>query len=100
VADVLYAVSLLSARPDVDAYYPLDRFQPSHELLRRERTLRMTPDFAHSHEDGWSPVEICEFMNAHLQEAAPLPRLGRLATYFLTVEDPRGLVVSSPYCDG
>jgi dienelactone hydrolase len=60
-----------------DEFYPLDRFQWTHRLLPGQRTLRVTPDFAHSHEDGWSPIEICEFMNAHLRGSASLPALGQ-----------------------
>jgi len=61
-----------------DEFYPLDRFQQSHRLARGPQTVRVTPDFGHSHEDGWSPLEICEFVNAHLDAASPLPRLGDL----------------------
>jgi dienelactone hydrolase len=56
-----------------DAFYPLDRFQRSHRLLRAPRRLRVTPDFEHSHPDGWSPLEICTFFDAHLTNGTPLP---------------------------
>jgi dienelactone hydrolase len=139
-----------------DAFYPLDRFRRSHRLLPGAPTLRVTPDFEHSHEDGWSPVEICTFVNAHLRGGPALAVLGDpvrvggqvraslqsdlpiergelhyataylgwsqrqwvstpaviadgvvqatlpdvpVSAYFLTVEDVRGLVVSTEYGD-
>jgi dienelactone hydrolase len=58
-----------------DAFYSLDRFQRSHRLLGAPRDLRVTPDFQHSHADGWSPLEICTFLDAHLAAGTPLPSI-------------------------
>jgi dienelactone hydrolase len=72
-----------------DEFYSLDRFQDTHSLVGTPLTLRVTPDFPHSHPDGWSPVEISAYFDGYLNGGPPLPTVGAV------VRDSGGLTAST-----
>ena len=54
-----------------DFAYWMDIYQKTYRLVKN-RTIRITTDLNHSHEDGWAPVEIGLFVDQHLRGGAPL----------------------------
>src|SRR5262249_47572244 len=58
-----------------DYAYPLDSYQKSYRLVPGPVQLSIRVDMPHSHEDGWSPPEICAFVDSILKGGVPLPKL-------------------------
>lgn len=58
-----------------DFAYPLDSYRKSYRLVAAPRTLSITVNMPHSHQDGWAPREIDAFVDSVLRGAAPLPQL-------------------------
>ncbi|MFJ2503144.1 dienelactone hydrolase family protein [Microbacterium sp. NPDC087592] len=70
-----------------DPHYRLDLFDRSARLVSAPVTRRVSPSLGHSHEDGWSPLEVAAFFAEGAQEGPALPALspptivdGRLAS--------------------
>lgn len=57
-----------------DFAYPLDSYQKSYRLVKN-RALCVTVNMPHGHQAGWAPVEIGLFVDQHLRNGAPLPRI-------------------------
>jgi dienelactone hydrolase len=57
-----------------DFAYPLDSYRKSYRLVK-DRTLCVTVNMPHGHRQGWAPEEIGLFVDQHLREGKPLPRV-------------------------
>ncbi len=61
-----------------DFAYPLDSYQKSYELVLSLRTLCVTVNMPHGHQQGWAPPEIGAFVDSVLKGGKPLERLSEL----------------------
>lgn len=59
-----------------DFAYPLDSYMKSYDVVPGEKQLRVTVNLPHSHPAGWAPGEIARFIDQHLRDGKPLPKLG------------------------
>jgi len=60
-----------------DFAYPLDSYQKTYRLVK-DRTLCVTVNMPHGHQQGWAPIEIGLFVDQHLKNGKPLIKLGRV----------------------
>jgi len=59
-----------------DFAYPLDSYQQTYRLTK-DRTLCVTVNMPHGHQQGWAPKEIGLFVDAVLKKGEPLSKLDR-----------------------
>lgn len=62
-----------------DFAYPLDSYAKTYNLVSR-RNLRITVNMPHGHTEGWAPAEIGLFIDEHLLDGKPLPKIQRPRT--------------------
>ncbi|MEN6428711.1 MAG: alpha/beta fold hydrolase [Phycisphaerales bacterium] len=62
-----------------DFAYPLDSYAKTYGLVGK-RSLRITVNMPHGHQEGWNPQEIGLFADSHLRDGKPLPRIVRPQT--------------------
>lgn len=60
-----------------DFAYPLDSYAKTYGLVKSDRNFRITVDMPHGHPQGWAPIEIGLFIDEHLNNGLPLPRILR-----------------------
>jgi len=58
-----------------DFAYPLDSYARTYGLVKGDRNLRITVNMPHGHKQGWDPIEIGLFIDEHLVNGVPLPRI-------------------------
>src|SRR5262249_47478055 len=56
-----------------DFAYPLDSYQKTYRLAKN-RTLCVTVNMPHGHQQGWAPKEIGVFVDHHLRGGGALPK--------------------------
>ena len=56
-----------------DAFYPLDSYAKTYQLVKSDCNFRITTDMTHGHDVGWSPQEIGLFVDQYLINGIPLP---------------------------
>ena len=59
-----------------DFAYWLESYKKTYDLVKGERNLRITVNMPHGHEVGWAPKEIGLYIDEHLINGTPLPKLG------------------------
>lgn len=59
-----------------DFAYPLDSYAKTYNLVEK-RSFRITVNMPHGHQEGWNPQEIGLFVDSHLRDGKPLPRIVR-----------------------
>jgi PhoPQ-activated pathogenicity-related protein len=64
-----------------DFAYPLDSYSKTYGLINGERNFRMTVNMPHSHQHGWAPIEIGLFVDEHLKNGPPLPKILKPQAY-------------------
>jgi hypothetical protein len=57
-----------------DFAYPLDSYAKTYNLVK-DRNLRITVNMPHGHKEGWAPAEIGLFIDEHLIDGKPLPKV-------------------------
>lgn len=72
-------VPILFVNGTNDIHYPLNSYQRSYDLVPGPKQIRIEAGMRHSHIHGWTPVEIGLFIDQHLQNGIPLPKLGDLS---------------------
>ena len=60
-----------------DFAYPLDSYAKTYGLVESERNFRITVNMPHGHQQGWAPNEIGLFIDEHLKNGPPLPKILR-----------------------
>jgi dienelactone hydrolase len=60
-----------------DFAYPLDSYAKTYGLVESERNFRITVNMPHGHQQGWAPIEIGLFIDEHLKNGPPLPKILR-----------------------
>jgi dienelactone hydrolase len=60
-----------------DFAYPLDSYAKTYGLVKSERNFRITVNMPHGHQQGWAPIEIGIFIDEHLKNGPPLPKILR-----------------------
>ena len=60
-----------------DFAYPLDSYAKTYGLVKSERNFRITVNMPHGHQQGWAPIEIGLFIDEHLKNGPPLPKILR-----------------------
>ena len=60
-----------------DFAYPLDSYAKTYGLVKGERNFRITVNMPHGHQQGWAPIEIGLFIDEHLKNGPPLPKILR-----------------------
>lgn len=73
-------VPMLFVNGTNDKHYPLRAYDRSFKQLPGDRSIRIEVDMRHSHAAGWAPEEIGWFIDQHLRDGQPLPKLGPLRT--------------------
>ncbi|MDH4238297.1 MAG: alpha/beta fold hydrolase [Phycisphaerae bacterium] len=58
-----------------DFAYPLDSYAKTYGLVKSERNFRITVNMPHGHQQGWAPIEIGLFIDEHLKNGPPLPKI-------------------------
>ena len=69
-------VPILFVNGTNDFAYPLDSYMKSFSLVKSPKNIRITVNMPHGHPPGWAPAEIGVFIDQHLQDDTPLPRIG------------------------
>jgi hypothetical protein len=59
-----------------DFAYPLDSYAKTYSLVKN-RSLCITVDMPHGHQEGWNPKEIGMFVDEHLRGGKPLAKVSR-----------------------
>jgi dienelactone hydrolase len=60
-----------------DFAYPLDSYAKTYSLVESNRNFRITINMPHGHKQGWEPIEIGLFIDEHLKNGIPLPKILR-----------------------
>jgi dienelactone hydrolase len=60
-----------------DFAYPLDSYAKTYGLVKGGRNFRITVSMPHGHPQGWAPEEIGLFIDEHLKNGIPLPKILR-----------------------
>jgi len=60
-----------------DFAYPLDSYAKTYGLAGSGRNFRITINMPHGHPQGWAPIEIGLFIDEHLNNGIPLPKILR-----------------------
>lgn len=58
-----------------DFAYHLSSYMKSAHAVPGEKNLRITVKMPHSHPAGWAPAEIGMFIDQHLRDGTPLPKI-------------------------
>ena len=58
-----------------DFAYPLDSYAKTYGLVKGGRNFRIMVNMPHGHPQGWAPEEIGLFVDEHLKNGIPLPRI-------------------------
>ena len=58
-----------------DFAYPLDSYAKTYGQVRGGRNIRITVNMPHGHPQGWAPEEIGLFVDEHLKNGIPLPKM-------------------------
>lgn len=58
-----------------DFAYPLDSYAKTYGLVKSKRNFRITVNMPHGHPQGWAPIEIGLFIDEHLKNELPLPKI-------------------------
>jgi len=64
-----------------DFAYPLDSYAKTYGLVKSERNFRITVNMPHGHQQGWAPIEIGFFIDEHLKNGLPLPKIQKPQSY-------------------
>lgn len=68
--------SLLFVNGNKDKFYNILPYSKTYALPEKsEKNICLKPDMAHSHTNGWQPVEIRYFVESVLNGGVPLPKL-------------------------
>jgi hypothetical protein len=59
-----------------DFAYPLDSYQKTYRLVK-DRTLCITVNMPHGHQQGWAPVEIGLFVDSHVKGGEKFEKFDR-----------------------
>ena len=71
-------VPILFVNGTNDKHYPLRSYQRSYDLVPALKQIRVQPGMRHSHVSGWMPQEIGWFVDQHLNDGDPLPKIEEL----------------------
>jgi hypothetical protein len=58
-----------------DFAYPLDSYAKTYGLVKSGRNVRITVNMPHGHPQGWAPIEIGLFIDEHVKNGLPLPKI-------------------------
>lgn len=58
-----------------DIHYPLDSYMKTYNQVKAEKQLHIKVNMKHGHKSGWTPKEIGAFIDYHLLETPPLPKV-------------------------
>jgi dienelactone hydrolase len=58
-----------------DHSYPLDSYMKTYHDAGGAKNIRITIKMLHSHQHGWAPTEIGQFIDQHLRGGTPLPQV-------------------------
>ncbi|MGL4593500.1 MAG: alpha/beta hydrolase family protein, partial [Thermoguttaceae bacterium] len=82
-----------------DFAYPLDIHRDTYERMAMENAnvdVLLTPHMPHSHQSGWAPKEIANYVDSILNSGKPLGRIGKLS---VTTDGDR-IVATAPILPG
>jgi dienelactone hydrolase len=61
-----------------DHSYPLDSYMKTYHDAGGAKNIRITIKMLHSHQHGWAPTEIGQFIDQHLRGGTPLPEVNEV----------------------
>ncbi|MBC8289576.1 MAG: acetylxylan esterase [Planctomycetes bacterium] len=68
-------VPILFVNGTNDKHYPLSSYVRSFNLVKSPKQIRIAVNMRHSHQAGWAPDEIGLFIDQHIKDGKPLPKI-------------------------